>query len=472
MKRVLLFVLVLTGIPFLLYVAIHYKQITYFVEQKYTDRKPHCSVIEKYLVADEIIYSIDCPYLAYLSDLIIDEGQAAELNLFGHGILHVAINKIKTDILDKKQNIANFSISVNKNTPSLFSNKFGFSASDPTVVKLDTENLASGWYEVLISDNNSKFYNLMLFIEPTNLKNILFVESTDTLIAYNKSYYTTRIPNNYNRSVSQKRDAAALFPKLAPIEYNVNESSIFPIRCSDHLINADIVLKQFLNENGVNFTSISDERLDFADTYEDVDLIIFGAHNEYWTQTKIEMLIKFVNQGGKLLFLGGNQAYREIIRKPSYWVIRIDNFKSDKRAFRRISNLMGTFFEGDMGTSAPFEIKNPEIWRMKYGIDVNEGDKFGDKTDFSYCSAPYKTQVGFIGASLNETDQLVKSADNFFVLAQGMQKNGGADVVYKKFDGGGEVLNFSSVGLWHSLSDTYISGLIKNFIQENSAHLH
>ena len=111
------------------------------------------------------------------------------------------------------------------------------------------------------------------------------------------------------------------------------------------MINADIVLKNFLTSSGVEYTSVSDARMDLEETYHGVKLIIFGAHNEYWTTKKIDNLIKFVSDGGKLLFLGGNQAFREIVRKPNGWLISNSHFKkSNEQGFKKIKNLMGTYF--------------------------------------------------------------------------------------------------------------------------------
>ncbi len=40
--------------------------------------------------------------------------------------------------------------------------------------------------------------------------------------------------------------------------------------------------------------------------------------------------------------------------------------------------------------------------------------------------------------------KLVEGADGFTVLAKGLNKKGGTDLVYKSFESGGEVLNFST----------------------------
>ena len=128
---------------------------------------------------------------------------------------------------------------------------------------------------------------------------------------------------------------------------------------------------------------------------------------------------------------------------------------------------MGTYFKGDMGTSAPFKLLGLDTWNKAFGIEIDKSLTFGHRTDFPYCKSPIGLKRGFSGASHHETDQLIEGADGFKLLAKGMQDNGGADVVVKEFKGGGELLNFSSVGLWHSLSDPYIADLINSFIHKN-----
>ena len=51
------------------------------------------------------------------------------------------------------------------------------------------------------------------------------------------------------------------------------------------------------------------------------------------------------------------------------------------------------------------------------------------------------------GVSGHETDKLVEEAKGFVLLAKGLNEKGGADLVYKSFDSGGEVLNFSSLNV-------------------------
>ncbi len=464
------FILAIALAPVLLFL----EQLAYsgdVIVEKINDRLRSCTSSELGATSSDILYEFECTSLAYLDEFVITEGQDAVLNLFGKGLIQIKIAKINNNIVDKLTVKSNFSVDIDNPVPKSFTNRFGFSNQEAKVITINTREYEPGWYQIITKDTQGQLFQLVLFIESLELSNILFVESTDTLIAYNRSYRNTGIPNNYKRSISQVNRSA--FPKKIPIEYKFTPSKFFPIRCDSHLMLADIVLKQHLQRNGVGFTEIADSRLDLPTTYDSVDTIIFGSHNEYWTQDKLQHLSAFVERGGKLLFLGGNQAYREIRRHNYYWIIQgvgiNDNFKKDKESYSAIAELMGTFFKGDMGTGDSLKVTNAEIWRNKFKVEINDADVLGDGSDFSYCVSPHTLgRINLIsGASSIETDQLIDDVNGFYLLAKGMQENGGADVVYKEFKGGGKILNFSSVGLWHSLSDPHIADLINSFIHKN-----
>lgn len=439
------------------------------IVEKINDRLSTCTTSELDEVSGDILYEFECTSLAYLDKFVISEGQDAVLNLFGNGLLQIEISKINNSLQNKRTFKSNLSFDLDNPVPKSFTSRLGFSNEKAKIVTINTSDYDPGWYEIITKDDYEQYFNLVLFIESLERSNILFVESTDTLIAYNKTYSNTGIPNNYKRYITQKNNPEGIFPKHIPVEYKITPSNLFPIRCNDHLVLADIVLKEYLQENDVSFTEVSDYQLDMPATYNNVDTIIFGAHNEYWTQEKIELLSAFIERGGKLLFLGGNQAYREIERRDTSWMIRNDNFKKDKQAFSDISKLMGTFFNGDMGTGASLSIMNSETWKNEFGIEAKGVDVFGDGSNYSYCIAPYNLNpIGFIsGASSIETDQLIEGVEGFKLLAKGNLENGGADIVYKEFEGGGKILNFSSVGLWHTISDPYVANLIDSFIHKN-----
>jgi len=461
-RKKALFVLVLS--PVLLF----FKQIIYIgdvVAERLKSKLTECSTSEIQAQEDEIIFNFKCSSLAYLEDFIIPQGSNAVLNLFGPGVINIKVSKIKNNPKTMRSLVSSFSVNVGALTPKKFSDKGGFSQHASDKVILNTSSYEPGWYEVLTRDSSGKQFSLVLFIESLERNRVLFVESTDTLVAYNQTWKNTKIPNNYKRYNSQLLSPVGNFSKSVPIEYKVSPSLIFPIRCDENLIAADLVLKHALQKNGIEFTEVSDELLDHQATFKNVDTIIFGAHNEYWTLEKLENLSDFVERGGKLLFLGGNQAYREISREDDYWKIRMDSFDKDKDLYDKIVNLMGTFFKGDIENGA-LRLTDSRSWKTLFGIAATDSFLFGKGSEYSYCMAPFKlAPINFMsGASSIETDQMADSSNEFIVLAKGTQESGGADVVYKMFEGSGELLNFSSVGLWHSVSDPLILELIKKFL--------
>ena len=233
------------------------------------------------------------------------------------------------------------------------------------------------------------------------------------------------------------------------------------INCKDHLINADLAHRIHLHRLGIQYSQVSDSFLDNK-IPQNVKTIILGSHNEYWTAAKAENIHQFVQNGGKLLILGGNTAWREVFRVGnSTWIH--GNGLYQKPVFRRLfDEILGTqFTDVDYDTYAPLSIVDKNILETRFNINAEVDQLFSKKSSFEHC-------VKIIaGGSGLETDKLISNDPSFKQLAKGQNINGGADVVYKAFDGGGEILNFGTVALWHSLDDDIISKLIHKFIRPN-----
>lgn len=460
--------------------SLFYPQILYIsngIKLKLNDIFNECSALELIVTDDEIIYEYRCNHLAYLSNFIVKSGKPLEINLYGKGTINLVIYKSSFGTRLNDNLVKSEIIEVNSDIPRYFSDKIGFANTKGDKFILQTDGFEPGWYQAKILSGGATLANLPFLIEPTYLANILFVQSTDTLIAYNKSFRNTGIPNNYVRSTSQKEKAPASFSKLIPLEYEIRDEN--KLSCGSHLINADNVIGNFLQKNGIFFSLVSDETLDDSSTFDGKDIIILGAHNEYWTQEKISNLETFVHEGGKLLILGGNNAYRAISRFDTHHVLRDDNFRDfnddyfknfDIGSYEKIYNLIGTFSNGDFGSSSHFKVTNADFLKNNFKIGVDKDMSFGVGTDFYHCYfpiaiGPFQTASGASGI---EIDELVSDKNGFIVLASGQNKAGGADIVYKKFHNGGEVLNFSSVGLWHRLSDKTIQSLILEFLRSTT----
>jgi len=329
----------------------------------------------------------------------------------------------------------------------------GFDLDDMAKVQISLDGFSPGWHQIEVSGSRETKF-IPFFVEPASVgSKIVFVESTNTFKSYVadaglRTHYVN--PGNLLGKFTR--------PAAYPVNYQIQDfldEDINSFSCHDHLINADLVLKNRLVELGLSFDVVSDEWLTDANLSKDVDIVILGAHNEYWSSSKFRAMKTFLDKGGNLLLLGGNTAWRFTESINNTYALFWGNgaLRGEHDAF--IRDYLGTHFDSrDYGTSSDFTLssKLPDFLRESE-LETN----FGAGSDFPNCEEEVK------GASGHETDKLVDKNSGFEVIASGNNFLGGADVVYKKLPGGGNVLNFGSVGLWQRMSDLTIQEIIKKF---------
>ena len=357
---------------------------------------------------------------------------------------------------------------------------FDLSQFNKTTLSID-EPLANQWYSIVIRSVKSgkDIKSIPIFIEPkVQMNDILFVESTDTLRAYN---YSGKLWSYYN--MPQEFGGVFYRPNAQPANYWFRNSSqkvnFEGVDCRDHLINADAYIQLSLKDMGYKFDRSSDTYLDKYENINNYNAIIFGSHNEYWTLDKLENVKKFIDDGGKVLILGGNNFYRWVERTnegvyiwgsgilKNKWnsesqtkkLKSMDKLNKLKKVF--LNQYLGTYYDTDgYDTYAPYQ-------------DVtNKESIFGIKSELPHCDVdlksgnPEPSATGAAGASGGETDKIQPGTEGFQLIAKGMNPdNGGADLVYKVFPkNNGAVLNFGSMGLWSYLDDPKITKLIKDFL--------
>lgn len=334
----------------------------------------------------------------------------------------------------------------------------GFSSQDFATTEVELVQSEPGWHQIEIQGLGEIKY-IPFFIQPKKLKTrVVFVESTFTFQSYvSDSGLRTHYSNPGNLSGKFTR------PDAYPVNYQIVDylgAGHSPVSCQDHLINADRVLKNRLMELGVEFDVVSDEWLSKGSIQGSADLVILGAHNEYWDSGKFKSVQKFLDGGGNLLVLGGNTAWRFQERvEPGYRLYWGNGaLRTPNADF--VTTYLGTHFDSrDYGTSSDFSLTN-SIADFLVGAELET--RFGAGTDFLAC----KSWIN--GASGHETDKLVDPKGNFQVLARGNNFLGGADIVHASLPNGGQVLNFSSVGLWHRMSDPTIQIIIRKFLTATS----
>ena len=331
----------------------------------------------------------------------------------------------------------------------------GFDLDKFASQQVSLEGLAPGWHQIHIQLDTAEKH-LPFFIEPEELKSrVVFVESTNTF----KSYVSdVGLRSNYVNP--SNLSGAFTRPMAYPANYEIVNylgKQAQTVNCSDHLINADMVLKQRLDDHGLKFDVVSDEWLEDSRNLENVDLVILGTHNEYWSSEKFNIMTDYLNNGGNMMVLGGNTAFRFIetvdVDFDLFWGSGV--LRTERLDF--VNSFLGSYFDSrDYGTWSHFKLSNtlPEFLD-----NVALSEEFGRGSDFSDCAAEY-------GASGHETDKLLQSSSGFEVIGSGQNFLGGADIVYSKLDSGGQILNFGSVSLWHGMGDPTISEIVRQYLLE------
>lgn len=90
----------------------------------------------------------------------------------------------------------------------------------------------------------------------------------------------------------------------------------------------DLYLVDWLEEKGLAYDVFTDEDLHFEglERLASYKVVITGSHPEYWTGQMLDALEKYLDQGGRLMYLGGNGFY---------WVTAFDPERSHVIEVRR-----------------------------------------------------------------------------------------------------------------------------------------
>lgn len=399
--------------------------------------------------------------LAYTDDLVYKYGDRPSLFIRANGPVSLQIEHFTPM---SKQLVETQEIHLScGSVPIVFDTFSGFQEKDFVHFAIDTKN-HSGWIQATISASDEKM-SVPFFIEETPRKDVLFVESTDTFRAYVakdsvRTYYRRHPPHILGGFTR---------PRGYPVDYRISHfltagEQDLDVNCSDHLINADLVLKGNLDEMNIDYDIVSDDFFDGEVDLTQFRLIILGAHNEYWTATKLARIRDFVDGGGSLLLLGGNTAWRWVARGDGYDLIWGNEILTGDPTYEGfIEKILGSYFnELGYGTYAPFVLKDAS--------DLLD-DEFSDVTRFGEGTQIRRCKCTVLGASGHETDKAYRESSEFTVLASGMNLagQGGADVMYRPFrNHSGQVLNFGSIALWHRLDDPVIRNIIQNFVSNSS----
>lgn len=238
-----------------------------------------------------------------------------------------------------------------------------------------------------------------------------------------------------------------------------------------HLAPAEWRLLSWLEREGFDYDYFAETQLHFDQLdLTDYRVLVLSTHPEYWSRKMYVRLKGWVDeQGGKLIYLGGNGMNCEIEFVDDAAMIcrngdqrEINRRKLDSRFHLRVeseANLLGVVFsEAGAMTGAPYRVVDADHWAFS-GTGLKRDEVFGHNSLHRRCPG---------GASAHETDKISASSPrNIKLLAKGMNRDdGGADMIHYQTASGGEVFSAGSIG-WPScvLVDDAVSKITANVIR-------
>lgn len=294
---------------------------------------------------------------------------------------------------------------------------------------------------------------------------LLVLASTNTWQAYNfwggGSLY--KLDSAYHEQFGKVSNLVS-FDRPNP--YAVNGS---------HLVPGELHLLSWLNAKGFSYDLMTDRVFHELNTDElsTYSTLILNCHNEYWTDQMVENLEAFIEAGGNVMSLGGNQVYARVTYKDNQMEFHQyggshhhDNSEGGlwRNLDRSESKLLGVQFHPDSyNTHAPYEIKAADHPVFE-GIDLPEDLAFGHSSlnKKAACGHEMDTRTEHSPAS---TVLLAKGKNRD---QQGNQLESAGEMVYGEYPSGGQFFAVGSITFTGSLpvdrvSDQLLHNVFKLF---------
>ena len=278
---------------------------------------------------------------------------------------------------------------------------------------------------------------------------------------------------------------------------------------------ADSHLYAWLEAKGLDFDLITDQELheEGVDSIKDYKALCTGSHPEYHTPQTLNALQNYRDQGGNLIYLGGNGFYWKIALSPENpSLLEIRRGESGIRAWAAEPGEYYHAFNGSYGglwrrngrppqmlagvgfsAQGKFEgsyyrrteeSRNPELGWMFQGLEDEEilgdfgfsgGGAAGFELDRADIRLGSPENIQIIGRSENHSSSFVLVPEEMLTHItnwpgeEEQQKLIRADLVYFKTPSGGEVFSTGSITFCGSLPwndfDNNISRLLENVMK-------
>jgi N,N-dimethylformamidase len=360
------------------------------------------------------------------------------------------------------------------------------------------------------SDYKSDIYFIEIIDEFCNIFSTYFIVknpiyNTDTLVlsngnttqAYNDwagldgdaSYYTwvintgddtyKNIQTNVSNYLSNQRPNYDTHIGIRTYFQNLFSSP--PIPHWSNKIAGEMYLLNWLKNNNIKYDIIDD--LDFhcnEKLLQNYKILIIHNHPEYWTKNMMIALNKFRDNGGKILYLGGNGLYWKVTYDKTSYIM--ENRKNNSihsqdgliggvwknigyqlSPYDTTNDLVGSDYihlvDRDIEPfGSPYRILQPSHWVFSGITDTLVGIKSLNGPTNSYYD-------GTTGASGFEMDRNIQGTHTQYIIAEGENpNNNGAHMLYFEKNSG-KIFSVGSIVYTGSLSvDENISKITKNVI--------
>jgi hypothetical protein len=211
----------------------------------------------------------------------------------------------------------------------------------------------------------------------------------------------------------------------------------------------DLTVVSWLSAAGKQVDYLSDDDLaryrSGAELARDYDLVVFPGHEEYVTQHAYDVVRRYRDLGGNLLFLSANNFFWKVVRRGPY-LIRIAQWR---RLGRPEASLVGVQFDaGDYGRrQAPYVVTGATIEPWVFaGTGLENGDRFGTygfEIDKRARSSPAGTHV-------------------LATIPNLMGRGRSAEMTYYETPRGARVFAAGALNFAASASDLLVSRLLEN----------
>jgi N,N-dimethylformamidase len=216
-------------------------------------------------------------------------------------------------------------------------------------------DLPSGLYAARLTGESGEEERITFIVRPPAngpRKKIAFLASTATYLAYSNSHYRLDEEGMEMKSgnfmvlfpwetyLGEHRELGLSMYDTHSDGYGVYYSSrrrpVFSmhLKCRTWSLNGDTHILDWLDEKGFDYDVITDDMLhqEGLSSIEDYNVILTGAHPEYWSTQMWKAMVAFQHNGGRLMYLGGNGFYwRSAFHPTKPWLMEVRRTETGAR---------------------------------------------------------------------------------------------------------------------------------------------